>query len=253
MRKYLTTKNILGTTVIIGLIIALFTIDSCRNKEFENQKKAITDSLTQEITYAKNKLGEVIAKQEVIITGSKETLKSMTSEIFNLKASEQRRIKQVDALVKTKSKFRLDSFEIAYVDTLERKRFADSVEKSCKDVIGYYESNYIKTPKDIKIDSVDFSLNFTIKQNSFSVNSIDIPDEQTIAIVETGGFLKRDINGKLKFFQKRKMEVQVKHSNKHMSITGMNSYIYKPPKKGRWLERIFTFGAGVAATILIIK
>jgi len=258
IKKYFTIKNIIGVGIIIGLIITLFSVDSCRRNQL-SANRATIDSMTlanQELVKTVNKQGDTIVKQQVIITDDQEALKKLALDVFDLKKSEEKRIKQIDALIRIKSSTRIDSVEVAYVDKEERKRFSDSVEKACADVIAYYDTNYIKVPKQVSIDSnqnKDFQFGGTVKKDKFVIDSVIFPNKQDIIVVETGGWFKRDINKKFHIFQKRKMEIFVKNSNKYVHVNGMNSIIYKPKPKARWLERLGLFGVGVAATALILK
>lgn len=258
IKKYLTIKNIIGGGLIIGLIITLTMVDSCRRNQLVINRATI-DSMTlanQELVKTVNKQGDTIIKQKIIITDDQESLKKLTLAVFDLKRNEEKRIKQIDALIRIKSSSRIDSVEIAYVDTVERKRFTDSIERACAEVIAYYDSLYIKVPKTVSIDSVqnkDFQFTGTIEKNKFVIESAEFPNEQDIAVIETGGWFKRDINGKFKIHQKRQLEIMVKNSNKYVKTKGMNSIIYKPKPKARWLERLGIFAIGVAATVLIIK
>lgn len=261
--QFFTTRNIITGGIILGLIIALFQIDSCRNRDFKSQEKKFSDSLAfikQEFTETVNKKQEVITKQEAIITSDQKSLKDLTLAVFDLKAKDEKRIKQINALIRIKSKTGIDSIEIAYVDTVERKRFSDSVEKVCADVINYFEATTIQVPKPISYTSidtnhkVDFKFDGTIGKDKFTIDSLSFPNEQNISVIETkGGFFKRDIKGKRRFFTPRKMEIMVSNSNKYVHVEGMNSMIYKSKVGGRWVERLGIFGVAVVATALILK
>lgn len=259
MKKFLTPKNIAFALIVIGLVIALFQVDSCRNNEFKAQRKAL-DSTTlanQELIQTVNKKNEIISKQEVVITGDQNSLKKLTLDIFDLKKNEEKRIKQIDALIKIKSSTSISQVKIPYIDSSERRRFSDSLERACADIIAYYDSTYIRTPKKVIIDSTqnkDFQFMGTIKQKEFIIDSLSFPNEQAISVIETkGGLFRRDAKGKIHFYTPRKMEIMVKNSNKYVNVKGMNSIVYKPKIRGRWLERVIGFGAGVAAGILLVK
>ncbi len=259
IKSKLTTKNIIVAAIIIGLIITLLQVDSCYNNKFKSQQGKY-DSIAlanQKYVQVINKQGEIITKQEVIIVTKQKDIKSLTLETFDLKKKDEKRIKQIDALLKIKTSTRVDSIEVAYVDLEERKRFSDSLEKTCEEVIAYYDSNYLKVPRVVKVDSVenkDFQFAGTIKKDKFVIDSVVFPNVQDIAIVETkGGLFRRDINGKVKFYTPRKLEIMVKNTNKFVNTKGMTSLVYQPKVGGRWLERLITFGAGVAATVLILK
>lgn len=259
IKPYLTVKNIVGVGLIIGLIIALSMVDSCRNNQFKSQQ-GIIDSLTlanQRYVEVVNKQGEKITKQEVLITTNQKTIKDLTLETFNLKKQDEKRIKQINALLKIKTEIRIDSVDVPYVDVIERKKFSDSLEKACAEVIAYFDSNYLKVPQPVMIDSSqnkDFQFAATIHKRNLVIDSIVLPNQQDIAVVETkGGFFRRNIDGRVKFFTPRKLEIMVKNTNKYINTKGMSSLVYQPKVGGRWLERIVSFAVGVAATIFILK
>ena len=116
---------------------------------------------------------------------------------------------------------------------------------------------FLPSAKNIRIDSTqnkDFQIDASVLKDSFKINSIVFPDSQRIAILETkGGFFRRNINGKRPFYTKPKLEIMVLHTNQYIKIEGMSTLIYQPKAKGRWLERILIFGAGVAVDRLILS
>ena len=256
IKKYLTLKNLITSLIIIGLVIALFQVDSYRNKEFSSQKAKL-DSLTlvnQQLVQTTNQQGQVISKQAVIITDNQSTLASLTSQVFDLKDKEQKRIKQVNALISIASHTKVDSIRVPYVDTLKLKKFSDSLERICRAVIDYYENSTTPVPRHALIDSPYFKFDGTITRSGLTVNSINLPDTQRIAVVETkGGFFKRDINGKIKFHLPSKTEIQVLHTNPNIKVDGISSIVYKPPTKPRWLERGLLFASGIAFKIFALK
>jgi hypothetical protein len=259
IKEYLTTKNLIIAGIILGLVIALFQVDSCRNDKFKSQQNTI-DSLTlanQKLIQDTNKLGQIVSKQTTIITQDQEALKALTANLFNLMKIDEKRIKQIDALIQIKSRIRVDSVHVPFKDEIAQKQFSDSVNKACREVIDYYSSLSIMVPQNVQIteeQNKDFQFDGTITKQGLMINSLNLPDSQRIAIIETkGGFFKRDINRKVKFYTPKKLEIQVLHTNKYIKIEGMSSVIYQPKKGGRWLERALIFGVGAAATILITK
>jgi hypothetical protein len=111
--------------------------------------------------------------------------------------------------------------------------------------------------KHISIDTTQdkfFQFDGDVLKNRFKINSINFPDSQRIAIIETkGGMFKRDINGKLKIFKRKTLEIQVLHTNPYIKVNGMSSIVYKPQVKSRWFERGVLIGAGFLLRPLLIK
>lgn len=257
---YLTFKNIIGVGIFITILMLLSMVDSCKDKKYKDQYQSQLDSLilaNQTLVVLKNKSDQKVIRQTAIVTDNQKALKEKAAEIFNLKKRDQKHVEEIKALITIKTKVRVDSIEIAYVDKEERKRFSDSLEKACKDVIAYYEDSTIKIGQKAKLDSLqnpDLQMDATITKTGIMIDSAVMPDNQAIAIYESkNGLLRRDVNGKLRLWTKPSLEVQVTHTNKYIHVTGMNSMIYQPKVKGRWLERLALVAAGIVGTILILK
>lgn len=268
LKKIFTVKHMIFGGIIVGLIVLLMQVDSCRNRDFQAQQNTI-DSLTlanQKLVQDTNRLGQEVSKQMVITTTDQAALKKLTETIFDLMKRDDKRIKQIDALIQIASRTGVREVEIPWVDVARDKRFTDSVEKACAEVIAFYRKNTVELTdttasgeisKHISIDSTQnkwFQIDADVLKNRFKINSINFPDSQRIAVVETkGGLFKRDINGKVKLFKRKTLEIMVVHTNPNIKVTGMSSVVYKPNKGGRWLERAILFGGGAAATWFLLK
>ena len=254
IKEFFTINRIIGIGIIVVLLIGLSRLDSCQNNRYGNLK-AENDSLislTQRLVQDTNKLGQVITKQAVTITEDKEAINKLTADIFNLKKKDQRRIQQVNSLIKETTNTKVDTTLVPLSDTSKPKFNADS----CKEAIAYIEDSTVKVPQRLIIDSTKdkyFQFDATLTKNGLTINSVNFPDSQYIATVETGGWFKRDINGKLKLYQKRQLEIQVLHTNKYITVTGISSLIYKPKVKGRWVERLAFVGAGIYLGTQLVK
>lgn len=268
LQKIFTVKHIIFGGIIIGLIILLLQVDSCRNRDFKAQQNKI-DSLTlanQKLVQDTNRLGQIIDKQMVITTADQENLKTLTASLFNLMSADEKRIKQIDALIQIASKTGVRERVIPYVDLDRQKKFSDSIEKNCADVIAFYRKNAVELTdttksgeiaKHVKIDSTQdkyFQFDADVLKNRFKINSLSFPDSQRIAVIETkGGLFKRGVDGKVKLWRRKSLEIQVVHTNPYIKVSGMSSVVYKPKVGGRWLERAVIFGAGAAATWFLLK
>lgn len=246
--KFFTTERLILFAIILGLAIWLFSLRACERNKFSHQK-GILDSVTlanQKMDSIINKQGQTIKTQAAIITDDKAAIKKLAEDNFDLKSDQKKRIKQYNVLLQQKTNTRIDSFEVAWVDTAAFKRFSDSVERNCSEVLSYYRDSFIKVPQAVVYDTSknkDFQFSGTVKKTGFDILSANFPDTQDIAIYETkGGLFRRNAAGKIKFFSRSQLEVKVKHSNKYIDITGMNSIIYKP-KKGIWTEVIAILAA----------
>jgi hypothetical protein len=201
-----------------------------------------------------NRQGEIITSQEMIITQDKETLTKLGKDILNLVKSEEKRIKQINELIQIRGNTVVKNIPVPYVDSNERKRFSDSLEKACKEVITYYDQNYIKTPRKVSIDTPYLKFVGTVKKNNFVIDSLKLTDSTNIVVLETkGGLLRKDINGKLKLFSRPSLEIKVKEENPYRVITGVTSIKYQPKSRGRWLERGLLLGLGILGAKTILK
>ena len=248
LKKYLTTSHLIMVGIIVGLVVLLSQVDSCRGRDFMSQQAKI-DSLTlanQQMVQVKNSLDQIVTKQAVIITQDQESLKDLTDSIFALNKKDQKRIKQIDALIQINSQTHVSTVNVPYVIAYYRNSTVELTDTSNGEL-----------SKHVVIDSNQnkhFQFDGSVLKDKFRINSVNFPDKQSISIVETkGGLLKRGIDGKVKLFRKKTMEIQVLHTNPYIKVTGVSSIVYKPPVKGRWVERVILFGAGIAFKVFILK
>lgn len=222
-KKFFTNKKVIVILFFIFGLIALSYLDSChKNKWVTKEKYNALLLLNQGLVQEKNKLNQTVYSQDVIITSTQKNIKSLVEENFNLKAKSLNRIKTVDAYAQIKTSTQIKDVSIPY----KKDTTISFTINNCPD-------NYIPTPKYVQIDSLqnpNFQFSAMVGKDSLKIRSINIPDTQNIAIVRTkGGFFKRDIKGKLKFYRKSSIEIKVLHTNPYIKVTGMSSIIYKPP------------------------
>lgn len=239
----------LWISIVAGLIIFLWQLDSCRGRDFASQQDKY-DSLAlakQEVVKLANARGDTIVRQYAIITSDQDALKKAADELFNYKDKDKKQIKRIDALVKLTTKTKLPNPIVAkFTDTLDKKRFADSLSKECADVISILLDTSVFVGSQFKFDSSYLQLSGIVEKDGVRIDSLNMPDTQAIAFeVTKGGLFRRGIDGKVKFWTPRKLSVSVYHSNPYIQTTGMSSAVYKSPPKGRWLERAIIFATGV--------
>lgn len=244
MKKIVTIERII---IVVLLIITVFALIG-KDKRDRRKDEQITQLQLekQHLDSMLNERGQTILKQEVIVTESQDAIASLTDSIFALKRSEARKIRDIISYYKGITNTRIDSVEVPYVDEVERKRFSDSVEKMCKDVIKYMNDSTITVPISAVSTTPNYSVDFTATKVGININSISIPDTQYIRFVTLkGGLLKKNQDGKRKLFLKRSVRVDVLHTNPLVQVTGQNSVIFQPPNKPRLLEKAVLVGAGV--------
>lgn len=243
-------KKIKGTVFLISTFVfaGLFWLQTCNKIEVEKELEGVTVALDlskQETKVVKNQRDQAVYTQRVVETKYKETLKSLTDTVFALNSREENRIRDVVAYYKGITRTEIDTVLVPYVDVPGRKKWSDSVQAECAQVISHYEKNTLPIPATAKDSTKDYSADLTATLKGIKINNISIPDSQHIRFVTTkGGLFKRDINGKRHFWLRRTTEVQVLHTNPLIQVTGQNSAIYLP-NKPRILEKAILIGVGV--------
>lgn len=105
--------------VIIGLlatiVVLIFLCMHFRNNSIDAQAKV--DYANQQIDTLRNQKGIQIAQQTPAVTTDPNEIKKLSAEVFDLKASIENKIKNVQALVTAQQKFVLHDTTINYVDS----------------------------------------------------------------------------------------------------------------------------------------
>lgn len=217
--------------IIIGVLIGVLAFSSFKCGQYK--EKFSSELLkNQQLDSVNNALGQKIYTQEVIITSDREGFKRYTDSMFNLTKRQEKRIKDVISYYQSILKAEIREVEVPYVDTLAMKKWADSVEQRCSDVIVYYEANMMPVPRDAIDSTKDYKIDVTVTRDNLLVNSIQLIDTQHIRFVTLkGGILKKDTYGKRHLFLKKKIEAQVLHTNPLITVLGQQSAQYEPPKK----------------------
>lgn len=253
MKQFFTSGRFIPWAIIVGLIIFLFQIDTCRNRDFQAQKAAM-DSVTlanQKLVQDTNKLGQTVSTQAVIISTSQGDIKKLAEDNFNLTGKLNKRIKQVNALLQMKTTTGVTNVDVPFE---EDEEWISSPADSALVGIPCDSLSYIHVPQKAIISDPFFKFNSTVTKKGIHIDSLQFPDSQRVVIVETkGGLLKRDINGKLKLYRRPTMEVMVLHTNPYVKTEGMSSVVYQPRVKGRWLERILVAAVTAVATYFVLR
>ena len=218
MKKYLTIDRVL----MILTIIFLLGLNKCSSDYYQlSMSKQQLEN--QKIDSIKNKYGETILTQEAIITNNKDDIANLSDSIFRLKDKHNRRIKELIAFYSTTSNTGIRDVAVPYLDKKAMKRFTDSVEQRCAEVIKFYRDSAIQVPKTVKDSSAYFVFQGTVEKDSFRINNIQFPDSQYIRVAKV----------KKGLFKKPVYEIQMFHTNPYVKTTGLNSVIYKPPKQNK--------------------
>ena len=247
-KTWFTKERIITYTIILGLIIGLLTLDQCRMSQFRSQQGKLdsTTLVLQGMVIEKNKLGDEVIRQNVIITDDQDNIKNLALDNMNLKKSLANNIKKVKAYAKVQTNTSVVNVDVPYEED-ETDFYLPPIQyDSC-------DSNVIRVPKVAVLDTTDLYFKGTVTKDKFRIDSLSLPDTQNIIFATTGGWFKKDINGKRRIYKKPKLEVIVTHTNNYIKTTGLSSSFYDPPPKPRWLERVLIAAGAVAATILLSK
>lgn len=225
--------------IILILVVSLFLLYKCSSSRLREKDDIITQAELDKQTLQTllNKKGDTIYSQQSIITSSQSAIKNLTDSIFDLKKKDKKN-REVIAYYRGRTTTRIDTLEISWVDTARMKRFEDSVEQVCKDVISFYRDSAIETPHTDSFTTKDIDVNFTLKKTnrtpSLVINRLSIVDTLDLQFVEHKRFLRKPT-----------IEVQFKHSNPYIKVDGSNSVFYKPQKKPKWFQKALLIGVGV--------
>lgn len=230
-----TTK--IALVIILLLVLSLFVMDCSHRRATSKLQEQITTTQLENQTLKQivNKNGDTITTQKMIITSSQKALESLTDSIFNLKKKQEREVKRIIAYFTEKSKVKIDSVDVPYVDTIAMKKFSDSVTKNCQEVLSYMRDSTITVPRTGSDSTSTYSISLTATKEKFTVNSLSIPDSSYYRIDELKGGL----------FKKRSFEIKSFHTSPHIQVQSQNSVIYKAPPKPRWLEKAIIVAAGI--------
>lgn len=232
--------------IIIGLVIFLLGMKGCKDRKIAENQSTI-DSLTlanQTLQTIKNELEQTVTTQEVIQTTNQEEIQRLTQEKFNLKKQNERQVREVIAYYKGIISTTLKDIDVPFIDTTNSAPELENAE--CEVALEYYKSHAILVPKFVSDSNKNYQVDMTVTKQGVTINQLVVPDSQYVRFVELkGGFLKKDQQGKRRVFLKRSVQVQVLHTSPFVQVTGGNSIIYTPPKKGRWLEKAILIGGGI--------
>jgi len=234
--------------IITAFLSLLVWLQTCRYQkavdEINQKEQVITQQELDKQTLHTivNKQKKTITEQNVLTTTSQKAINDLTDTIFNLKKKDAKNTQTI-AYYKAVTKLRIDSFDIPYLDTLAMKRFSDSVEAQCQEVLTFMRDSTIVVPKDVVMDDPNFSLSASIGKQSLLINALVIPDTLQLRFVEH----------KHGWFKPKTVEVQWFHSNPLIQTTSANSAIYRPVKKSFFKRVILPVAIGVGAGLIIAK
>ena len=254
MKKY---ERILTYAIFTIIALWFLSLSTCnKNTSYKNQQSTIDSFslVSQKYDSVINNKNQTILIQTSIVTDDQNTIKKLTDSIFNLKKKSTKKSDKVIAYVSTYTDTELEEYLLGFKDTSEFREFSDSVSKQCEEVLSYMKDSTIKIPKQLEDSTKDFKFNGVVTKEGLKINTLSFPDSTYLRFVEhNGGLLKKDTKGKRHFLLKKSVEIQILHTNPHVKTKGINSIIYIPKAKQRWLERAIIIAGASFLTYKIIK
>lgn len=231
--KYITIDRV----IFVVIIICLLFLAKCQADSKKIAESQVTELQlrNQTLDSSKNSLQQVVYTQTAIETASQESIKSLTDSIFKLKKSQERKVKDVIAYYSSISHTTIQGKKIPYLDTIKMKRFSDSVEQRCADVIKFYRDSSVEIPKEVRDSSQNFVFSGTVLKDTFLINKVSFPDSTYL----------RFVTHKNGLFKRNTVETQIFHTNPYVSVTSSNSVIYKPPVKRNLLIKALILAGGI--------
>jgi len=188
----------LQTILLIALIIFTLVRESCNINKSNELIKDIAEYKTEAKTY-KTLNGAEVAQNKALLLQNSEQIKSLLSENDTLKEI-------FKAYKKLKSITTINNITNIYNDSIPY----ENINIPCE-----FE------PFQVKRDSVHYRFYGTIAKDYFKIDSLIIPDEQTVVFgLRKMGFLKR-----------KEYTAEVLHSNPLVKTTNIGQYATKEQRK----------------------
>lgn len=217
MKKYIPYGII--ALLSTGLLFSLNKYNNLKNDIYTRQY----DDTSATRTY--NLLNQIVTEQEIAKANSQKQIKQLSEEVFKLRASDEKRIKQVEALIRI--------VQTAGVDTLYIPYDSTSIEDTSlvrKDLV-------VVPPRSFTDSTKDYQISGNVLLHGVQLDRIAFTDTLSFRIVDkTTGFLKP-----------RKTVVQAVHSNPYYITNSMQSITveHKTNAWNKWIKPAIAFAAGV--------
>jgi len=223
--------------LIIGLLLTVVSLQRC---SINSKSKEISDYqewnkyYNSQIDSFKNKLNQVVTESKVAQVNSEKEIKELSEQIFDLKKSDERHIKEIQALIRIKQTVRVDTIEIPYTDSF-------LVDKNDTTLVP--RNTVVVPPRNFKDSTKNYQIDGTVLLNKVRINSLILPDTSSLRIVEKKeGFLK-----------KREIVIQGVHTNPLFKTEGMQTVIKRGDKPSRWQKWIKPVIAAIASGFITYK
>jgi hypothetical protein len=218
-------------TIVCLACVCFVSIKSCSNKSLEIEANegnwkfkyaAMVDSFSVE----RNEFGEQLAYQDQLLINEKQAK--------DLLAMENSSLKKIASSTKTKTVTKIKEVYIPFGEVVHARELSDTNEIEESDLNA---ENY----RPFGLSTEWYSLNGRVFSEGLIVDSLSIKNEITTNI----GW-KKD-----KWYKKKYAVVEVKNTNPHTEVTGMQNVVVRPPKKKFFQTTAFKVGVGVVGGLYL--
>jgi hypothetical protein len=174
----------------------------------------------------RNEFGEQLAYQDQLLINEKQAK--------DLLAMENSSLKKIASSTKTKTVTEIKEVYIPFGEVVHARELSDTNEIEESDLNA---ENY----RPFGLSTEWYSLNGRVFSEGLIVDSLSIKNEITTNI----GW-KKD-----KWYKKKYAVVEVKNTNPHTQVTGMQNVVVKPPKKKFFQTTAFKVGVGIVGGLYL--
>jgi outer membrane murein-binding lipoprotein Lpp len=226
--------------IVAAVIVVLLIIIGLQQCSINKKDKEISDNqewvkyYNSTVDSLKNKLNQTVVEAQVAKVNNEKEIKKLSETVFNLKESDERHVKQVNALIRVMQNFKLDTTLVAYHDTVE-------VDKNDSSLVP--RNKVIVPPRDFVKTTENYQINGTVLLEGVRINSLVIPDTSSIRIVEK----------KTNFFKRRETVIQTIHTNPYYHNDKIQAVVKQGERPSRWQKWIKPLLTGIAGAFLTYK
>lgn len=212
--------------VVILILLGIVCLQQCsiKNKNEQIQDyKAIEQFKDNSIDSLKNKLNQTVTENKIAVAASDEIIKSLSEDVFNLKDKDERRVKEVTALVREVQELKLKPPVIKYRDTGSNK----PPEFYTNDSLVHKDSVVIP-PKSFGDSTQHYVISGTVLLEGVRLDSVVVRDTSSFRFIEQKpkGLLK-------KLTKPNELVIQNIHTNPYIKTIGIQAITVKP-KQSTW-------------------
>jgi hypothetical protein len=217
-------KNLL---IVLLSIVCITSVRECSNKSLEveraeGQWKFKYASMVKDYTTETNELGEQLAYQEQLLIDEKQA-----KDILKMENSS---LKKIASSTKVKTVTKIKEVFIPFDEVVSARELSPTNEVDT-------------TAKPFGLTTEWYSFNGKVLHNGIKLDSVSFNNKITTNI----GW-KKD-----KWYKKKYAVVEVKSSNPHTQVTGMQNIVVAPRKKKFFETSAFKVGVGVLGGLYLSK